>query len=65
MYFIQEEFLKGWGLKKFKNGKSQGVAGSYVKFALCWGYGYFLEPHNNNTCTNYTVLSKGIVLIAF
>ena len=34
------------GLKKYlENGKSWGVGGSYLKFPLWWGYGYFLELH--------------------
>ena len=51
MYSVFEGILYSegaGGLKKYlENGKSWGVGGSYVKFSPWWGYGYFLEPHNN------------------
>ena len=40
---------EGWGLPLLpQNGKSEGVGESYMKFPPWWGYGYFLELHNDN-----------------
>ena len=49
MYFTFEEFLKGWGIRKyFKIGKPVGVGGaceiSSVVEVQC--IGYFLELHS-------------------
>ena len=48
VFKILVEIPEGWGgsLLWSKNGNSGEEGGSYVKFPRCWGYGYFLEPHN-------------------
>ena len=51
-----------------QNGKSEGVGGSYMKFPPWWGYGYFLETHNDinvgkNDIINYLSLSLLVVEI--
>ena len=44
------EIPKGWGgyFSGQKNGNSGEEGGPYMKFPPWWGYGYFLELHNNN-----------------
>ena len=49
MHKIVVEIPEGWGvILLVKKWKFRGGGGAYVKFPPWWGYGYFLELHNNN-----------------
>ena len=50
MYKIVVEIPEGWGGGGYFTGqkwKFRGGGRAYVKFPPWWGYGYFLELHNN------------------
>ena len=75
VFKILVEIPDGWGGVTFvvKKWKFRRGGGSYVKFPLWWGYGYFLEPHNTvkvfpftaslNSSTYYTIYSQNIINI--